>query len=316
MMAQRRERPVIIGIVGDFGRRQVDIRRGPGRGHRPRAHARHLHRRLPPLRPSRARRQRPHPARPGLQLPRHPRAAHRPAARRPADPQADLQSRRRRAGAAGVRGAAALHHPRGAARLCDAAAARGLRPEVLSRAAGTAPPALEVPARHRARRLRLHRRAGDGAAAEAEPRQRALRRAAARLRRHGGELLRARREAGRERQRASTSATSCARPCLTSIWRRCSKQGADQRPGAGTGARHRRPARPMLCTSSAASTTRRAERLQDYLWRLLARPPVQRPALGAFRDAQNAEHHSHPLALSQLLLTHYLLNAALDAHAI
>ena len=59
-----------------------------------------------------------------------------------------------------------------------------------------------------------------------------------------------------------------------------------------------------------------AERLQDYLWHLLARPPVQRPALGAFRDAQNAEHHSHPLALSQLLLTHYLLNAALDAHAI
>ena len=105
----------------------------------------------------------------------------------------------------------------------------------------TAAPALEVPARHRARRLRLHRRAGDGAAAEAEPRQRALRRSAARLRRHGDQLLRAGRAAGGERRRPQRPP----HPAADAAVRRsgaAARSGRRRRPGAGTGARRRRPA--------------------------------------------------------------------------
>jgi len=61
---------------------------------------------------------------------------------------------------------------------------------------------------------------------------------------------------------------------------------------------------------------READALQDALWRLLPNRHAQRPAIGEFRDAENAVQYSHPLALSQLLITHYLTNAALDAHAI
>jgi phosphoribulokinase len=56
--------------------------------------------------------------------------------------------------------------------------------------------------------------------------------------------------------------------------------------------------------------------LQKELWRLLPDGRGEGPRLGAFRDADGGERYSHPLALSQLLITHYLLNAALGAHAI
>lgn len=60
---------------------------------------------------------------------------------------------------------------------------------------------------------------------------------------------------------------------------------------------------------------RRAEELQECVWRLLPGRRAERPRLGGFRDANDAVRYSHPLALSQLLITHYLLNAAVDAHA-
>lgn len=58
-----------------------------------------------------------------------------------------------------------------------------------------------------------------------------------------------------------------------------------------------------------------AETLQRQFWRLLADGHTPRPSLGAYRDTANVVHYSRPLALSQLLITHYLLNAAVDAHA-
>ena len=59
----------------------------------------------------------------------------------------------------------------------------------------------------------------------------------------------------------------------------------------------------------------RAAELQEFLWGLMPHRPSHRPRLGAFRDARNQTRHSQPLALSQLLVTHYLLNAALAPHA-
>lgn len=55
--------------------------------------------------------------------------------------------------------------------------------------------------------------------------------------------------------------------------------------------------------------------MQEFLWGLMPHRPTHRPRLGAYRDAKNQTRHSHPLALSQLLITHYLLNAALSPHA-
>jgi phosphoribulokinase len=60
---------------------------------------------------------------------------------------------------------------------------------------------------------------------------------------------------------------------------------------------------------------RQAEELQECVWRLLPGRQSERPRLGGFRDASNTLRHSHPLALSQLLITHYLLNAAVGVHA-
>ncbi len=59
-----------------------------------------------------------------------------------------------------------------------------------------------------------------------------------------------------------------------------------------------------------------ADEMENYLWRLIPNEPSKHPELGIYRDSANAAHHSHPLALSQLLITHYLLNAALGHHAI
>ncbi len=58
----------------------------------------------------------------------------------------------------------------------------------------------------------------------------------------------------------------------------------------------------------------RAARMEEALWRLLAvtRRDPDRP--GSFRDGTGRRLHSRPLALSQLLITHYLLNAALGHH--
>lgn len=55
--------------------------------------------------------------------------------------------------------------------------------------------------------------------------------------------------------------------------------------------------------------------LEAELWRLMPEVRSEQPRLGAFLDAGGKPKVSHALALSQLLITHYLLNAALGAHA-
>jgi phosphoribulokinase len=59
---------------------------------------------------------------------------------------------------------------------------------------------------------------------------------------------------------------------------------------------------------------KRAERMETKLWQLI---PTTRNAAalpGAFRNGEQQICRSHPLALSQLLITHYLMNAALGHH--
>ncbi len=61
---------------------------------------------------------------------------------------------------------------------------------------------------------------------------------------------------------------------------------------------------------------RQADEMERYLWSLIPNEPSAHPELGSFLDRTDTHRHSHPLALSQLLITHYLLNAALGHHAI
>lgn len=74
-----------------------------------------------------------------------------------------------------------------------------------------------------------------------------------------------------------------------------------------------RPADALHIFGSMSSAE--AAALQQQVWQLLPNHRAHRPKLGIYRDASNAAHHSLPLALSQLLIAHYLLNAAVDAHA-
>jgi phosphoribulokinase len=59
-----------------------------------------------------------------------------------------------------------------------------------------------------------------------------------------------------------------------------------------------------------------AERMEKYLWSLIPNEPAEHAQLGRYLDGDDTVRHSHPLSLSQLLITHYLLNAALGHHAI
>jgi phosphoribulokinase len=61
---------------------------------------------------------------------------------------------------------------------------------------------------------------------------------------------------------------------------------------------------------------RQAETMEKFLWSLIPDEPANHPKLGAFTDAEDQPRFSHSLALSQLLITHYLLNAALGHHVI
>jgi phosphoribulokinase len=61
---------------------------------------------------------------------------------------------------------------------------------------------------------------------------------------------------------------------------------------------------------------RHAEATEDYLWGLIPRPPRRPDRLGEFRDGACAARYSHPLAFSQLLVTHYLFIAALGDHGL
>lgn len=54
-----------------------------------------------------------------------------------------------------------------------------------------------------------------------------------------------------------------------------------------------------------------AEAMQALLWQLLPTRGRKRPPLGAYHDSGHARGYSNPLALSQLVISLYLLNAAL-----
>jgi hypothetical protein len=56
--------------------------------------------------------------------------------------------------------------------------------------------------------------------------------------------------------------------------------------------------------------------MESFLWSLIPDEPTNHPKLGGFTDGEDKPRFSHTLALSQLLITHYLLNAALGHHVI
>lgn len=59
----------------------------------------------------------------------------------------------------------------------------------------------------------------------------------------------------------------------------------------------------------------RAQAMQEYLWSLLPQETQTLPKLGEYRVDADAFEFSQTLALSQLLVAHYLLNAAREDHA-
>jgi hypothetical protein len=59
-----------------------------------------------------------------------------------------------------------------------------------------------------------------------------------------------------------------------------------------------------------------AATMEKLLWGLLPNPPKVHPQLGKFMNGHQQFQSSRTLALSQLMVAHYLLNAALDHHVI
>lgn len=60
----------------------------------------------------------------------------------------------------------------------------------------------------------------------------------------------------------------------------------------------------------------RAERLEDLLWALLPEASHLRDNVGSFINRDNRKVKSHTLALTQLLLSYYMVKAALGVHAV
>lgn len=60
---------------------------------------------------------------------------------------------------------------------------------------------------------------------------------------------------------------------------------------------------------------RRARKIEDLLWDLIPEAQYLRAALGEYGDPENRQI-SHPLALSQLLITFHMVKAALGHHAV
>jgi hypothetical protein len=52
--------------------------------------------------------------------------------------------------------------------------------------------------------------------------------------------------------------------------------------------------------------------LETLLWSRLAGPGAAMPHLGRYRDEAGNVAHSRPLALSQLLVAHYVMDAAVQ----
>lgn len=61
---------------------------------------------------------------------------------------------------------------------------------------------------------------------------------------------------------------------------------------------------------------KRAKAVEDLLWNLIPEAQHLRENVGEYRDAENLTAHSHPLALSELLITYHMVKAALGHHAI
>ncbi len=61
---------------------------------------------------------------------------------------------------------------------------------------------------------------------------------------------------------------------------------------------------------------KRAKAIEELLWSLIPEAGYLRSNLGQFTDEQNQQGTSHPLALSQLLITYHLVKAALGHYAI
>lgn len=62
--------------------------------------------------------------------------------------------------------------------------------------------------------------------------------------------------------------------------------------------------------------TNRAKGMTDLIWSLIPEAAHMRDHLGEFEDETQSKVQSHPLALSQLLITHHVVKAALGEHAI
>ncbi len=60
----------------------------------------------------------------------------------------------------------------------------------------------------------------------------------------------------------------------------------------------------------------RAKRLEELVWSLIPEASHLRNNVGAYTDRSNRRAISHPLALTQLLITHHMVKAALGIHAI
>ncbi len=63
-------------------------------------------------------------------------------------------------------------------------------------------------------------------------------------------------------------------------------------------------------------TDARATKLEDYLWEQIPEASYLRDNVGAFTDLDNQVALSHPLALTQLLITYHMVKAALGVHAV
>lgn len=61
---------------------------------------------------------------------------------------------------------------------------------------------------------------------------------------------------------------------------------------------------------------KRAQSMEDLLWSLIPEAQHLRENVGRFTDDKNKQALSHPLALSQLLITYHIVKAALGHHAI
>lgn len=67
---------------------------------------------------------------------------------------------------------------------------------------------------------------------------------------------------------------------------------------------------------SGAIDDKRAKNMEDLLWKLIPEAQHLRQNVGEYTDDNNKNVISHPLALSQLMITYHMVKAALGHHAI